>query len=71
MELVHRAHPLRVSLGQVVVHRDQVHALLGQRVEEYGERRHEGLALARRHLGDLALVEHHAAEQLHLSLIHI
>ena len=71
VELVHRAHPLGVALGEVVVHRHHVHALLGQRVEEYGERRHEGLALARRHLGDLALVEHHAAEQLHVVVDHV
>ena len=48
-----------------------MHALAGQRVEEYGERRHEGLAFARRHLGDLALVEHHAAEQLHVVVDHV
>lgn len=71
VELVHRAHPLRVSLGQVVVHRDQVHALLGQRVEEYGERRYECLSFTRRHLGDLALVEHHAAEQLYVVMDHV
>ena len=32
-EAVHPAHPLRVALGQVVVDRDDVHALAGQRVE--------------------------------------
>ncbi len=71
VELIHRAHPLGVALGQVVVDRHQVHALAGQCVEEYGERRHEGLALARGHLGDLALVEHHAAEELHVVVDHV
>ena len=36
----------------------------GERVEEDGERRGEGLALAGLHLGDGARVEHHAADQL-------
>ena len=71
VELVHRAHPLRVSLGQVVVHRDQVHALLGQCVEEYGERRHECLSFTRRHLGDFTFVEHYAAEQLYVVMDHV
>jgi hypothetical protein len=41
-----------------------VRALAGQRVEVNGQGRHQGLALARLHLGDLALVQHHAADHL-------
>ena len=71
VEFVHRAHPFGVALGQVVVDRHHVHALACQCVEEYGERRHEGLSFARGHLGDLALVEHHAAEELHVVVHHV
>ena len=86
MELVERSHPLGVAFGQVVVHRDQVHALSGQRIEEYGERRHERLALARRHFGDVAFAfafaellggallaarQHHAAEELAVVVDHV
>ncbi len=48
-----------------------MYALLGQCVEEYGECCDEGLAFARCHLGDLALVEHHAAEELYVVVDHV
>ena len=65
-ELVDLAHPGGVALGQVVVDRNHVHALVLERVEVDRQRRHQGLALAGRHLGDLALVQHDAAHQLHV-----
>ena len=65
-----RAHPLRVAPGQVVVDRDDVDAPAGQRVEDRGQRRDEGLALAGPHLGDLALVEDGAADQLDVEVAH-
>ena len=37
-EAVDLAHPLRVALGEVIVHGDDVHALTGDRVEVAGER---------------------------------
>ena len=55
-QVVDRAHPLTVAPGQVVVHGHDVNAAPGERVEGRGKRRHERLALARPHLGDLALV---------------
>ncbi len=67
-ELVDAAHPLGVALGQVVVDRHDVHALAGERVEIDGERGDQRLALARLHLRDLALVQHHAADQLHVEM---
>ena len=60
------AHPLGVALGQVVVDRDEVHALAGEAVEVDGQRRDEGLALARLHLGDPAEVQGGAAHELHV-----
>ena len=69
-EVEDRAHPLRVAPGQVVVDGDDVDALAGDRVEDRGERRDEGLALAGAHLRDLALVEHDAADQLHVEVAH-
>ena len=66
--VVDRAHPLRVTLGEVVVHRDEVGALAGEGVEIDGERGDERLAFTGLHLGDLALVEHRAAEDLHVEV---
>ena len=69
--LVDLAHPLRVALGQVVVHRHHVNPVPRQRVQIAGQRRHQRLALAGLHLADLALVQHHAADQLHVEVPHL
>ena len=45
--------------------------LFGQRVEHDGERAGERLALAGAHLGDLAVVQDHAADQLHVEVAHL
>ena len=65
-QAVDRAHPLGVALGEVLVDRDDVHALARECVEVHGQRRHQRLALAGAHLGNLAVVQHHAADQLHV-----
>ena len=41
-----------------------MNALAGERVQVERQGRHQGLALAGLHLGDLALVEHHPADEL-------
>ncbi len=71
VEHIERAHPLGVALGEVVVHRHHVHAVAGQGVEEDGERTHKGFTLTRGHFGDFALVQHHAAEELHIVVHHV
>ena len=67
-EIVDAPHPFGVAPRQVVVDRDDVHAAPGQRVEDRGQRRDEGLALAGFHLGDLALVQHHSADELDVEM---
>ena len=62
VELVERSHPLGVTLGKVIVHRHHMHAVAGQGVEEYGKSGNKGLAFTSGHLGNLALVQHGAAE---------
>ena len=69
-EVVDGTHPLRVAPGEVVVHRDEVDAAAGHRVQGSRERRHEGLAFARLHLRDPALVEDGAAHQLDVEVGH-
>ncbi len=63
---VHPSHPDGVATGEVVVHRDNVHALTAQRIEIDGQSRHEGLALAGAHLGHPAGVQRGAAHELHV-----
>ena len=69
-EVEDRAHPLGVAAGQVVVHGHDVNAPPGEAVERRGERRYEGLAFARLHLGDLALVEDDSAHHLDVEMAH-
>ena len=64
--VVDRLHPFRVAAGQVVVDGDHVDAVSGQRVEKDRQGRGQGLALAGPHLRDRAVVEDHAADQLHV-----
>ena len=63
-EFVDAAHPFGVALGEVVVDGDDVDALAGERVQIDGERGDQRLALAGAHLGDAAIVQHHAADEL-------
>ena len=69
-ELVDPPHPLGVAAGQVVVDRDDVDALAGQRVQVDRQRRDQRLAFAGLHLGDAAVVQHHAADELHVEVAH-
>ena len=62
----HAAHQLGLVGREVVVHRDDVHALAGDRVEVGGKRRDERLALTGLHLGDVAEVQGGAAHDLHV-----
>jgi hypothetical protein len=68
--VVDRAHPLGVAAGEVVVDGDEMHALAGQRVEDHREGRGQRLALAGLHLGDVAAVQDHATDELHVEVAH-
>ena len=69
-EPVELAHPLGVAPSQIVVDRDHMDAVAGQRVEVDRQRRDKGLALAGLHLGDLAAMEHDAADDLNREVTH-
>ena len=43
----------------------------GERIEVRGQRRHQRLAFAGAHLGDLAVVQRDAADQLHVEVAHV
>ena len=63
-EAIDLAHPLRVSLGKIVVDGDDVHALALEGVEVGGQNGDQGFALAGLHLGNAALVQNDAADEL-------
>ncbi len=66
--VVDRAHPLSVPASKVIVHRDDVDALVLQGIEIRRQGSHKGLAFTRAHLGDLPIMEHHAADELHIEV---
>ena len=70
-EAIDASHPVRVALGEVIVDRDDVHALSGQGVEIRRKCGDQCLALAGLHLGDLAVVQNHAAKELHVEDPHL
>ena len=70
-EAVQPAHPFRVAFRQVIVDRDHVNAAPAERVEIYRKRSDQRLALAGLHFRDRALVQHHAADQLHVEMAHV
>ena len=71
VEHVERTHPLGVTLGEVVVDGHHMHTVAGEGVEEHGQSCHEGLTFTRRHLGNLALMQHDTTEQLHVVVNHV
>ncbi len=60
------AHPAAVAPGQVFVDRDQMDALAAEGVEVERQRGDERLAFAGAHLDHFALMEQHAAHELHV-----
>jgi hypothetical protein len=56
MEHIEGTHPLRVTLGEVIIHRHDVDTIAGEGIEEDRECSHEGLTFTRSHFCDLALV---------------
>ena len=59
-----RPHPGRVAAGQVIVDGYDVDAKAGKGVQVGGQGGHQSLALSGFHLGDLAFMKDHAANQL-------
>ncbi len=69
-ELVQRTHGIGVTAGQIVVDRHHVNALAGQRIQVDRQRCYQRLTLTGFHLGDLAFVQCHAADQLDIKVTH-
>ena len=67
-EIVDPAHVLGIAAGEIIVDGDDMDAVAGQRVEIAGEGGDERLAFAGLHLGDGALVQHHAADELDVEM---
>ena len=57
-------HPGGIARRQIIIHRDDMDALAGERVQKHGQCRDKGFALAGFHFGNLSLVERDTAHQL-------
>ena len=71
MEHIERTHPLRVTLGQIVVHRHHVYTVTREGIQEYRQGSHERLTLTSGHLGDFSLMQYDTTEQLHVVVDHL
>ena len=71
MEHIERAHPLGVTLGQVIVHCNHVYAVACQGVKEYRQGCHKGLTFTGSHLSNLTLMQYHTTEQLYIVMDHV
>ena len=70
-KLVELAHPFGVALGEVVVDRDDVDAASREGVKINRQGCDQCLAFAGFHFGDLAFVQYHSADQLHVKMTHV
>ena len=64
-------HPFGVASGEVVVHGDDMDPFAGEGVQIGRQRGHQRLAFAGLHLGDLAAMEDHPADQLDVEMAHV
>ena len=71
VEHVERAHPLGISLGEVIVDRHDVDSLARKGIEENRECCHKGLSFTGCHLGDLSLMENDTADELDIVVNHV
>ena len=70
-ETEHFPHPLGVTLGQIVIDCDHMHALAFQGIQIRGQSRHQRFAFTGSHFRDTALVHHDAAHKLYGEMAHV
>ena len=71
MEHIDGSHPLRVTLGQIIVHRYHMNTVTGKGIQEDGECSRKSLTFTREHLGNLTLVQYRTSEELYIKVYHI
>ena len=71
MEHVDGSHPLRVTLGQIVIHSYYMNTITGKGIQEYRKRSGKGLTFTCEHLGNLTLMQYGTSEELYIKVYHI
>ena len=70
-EVIQLAHPLCITTGQVIVHRNDMNAFPSQRIQIHRQGCGQGLAFACAHFRNLALMQSHTADKLHIKVAHL
>ncbi len=69
-KVVELAHPFGVASGKIIVDRNHMHTLAAQGIQIGWQGRDQGLPFTGLHLGNFAVVQHHAANHLHIEVAH-
>ena len=64
------SHPLRITLCQIVVDRDDMHALSFQGIQICRQGRNQSLSFTCLHLSNTSLVQDDTTDQLHTEMFH-
>ena len=71
VEHIERAHPFRVTFGQVVVYGYDMHTITCQRVQEYRQGCHQCFTFTGRHFRNLTFMQNDTTEQLDIVVDHV
>src|SRR3989344_4922413 len=66
--MVTLSHPDRGAAREIIVYRDDVHALAFERIEVGGKSRDESLPFSRAHLRDAAPMQYLTSQELHVEM---
>ena len=69
-EVIQTPHPFGITRRQIVIDGNHVHTLAGQCVKVGSQCGDQGFTFTGFHLGDLATVQYHAADQLYIKVTH-
>ncbi len=70
-EAVEPTHPFGVTLSQVIVHRYHVHPFSFQCIEVNGQGTNQCFSFSGLHLGNIAFVQYHSSNHLHIEGHHV
>ena len=68
---MHLPHPVRVTAGQIVIDRHNMHALAFERIQIGGQSRNQRLSFTGFHFCDSPLMQDNAADYLHTEVLHV
>ena len=71
VEHINRSHPLRVTLGKIIIDRHHVHTIARQSIQEDRQSSRQSFTLTSKHLSNLALMQHRTAKKLHIKMHHV